>query len=140
MSDGIFFGASAGGFGRPEIVSFDTMQMKNTACPRCLLPVYVLRYLTTLFFFGLLAACSSSGRVVDHAFSFDIRRAIPAVDVIDYRYGTSGLPGARAVKWAIDEGIPSNPLCQDRCRVSLNMFNPPGAEQKARSEALFGRT
>lgn len=40
----------------------------------------------------LISACSSSGRVVDHAFGFDILRADPAVEVLDYSYGLSKLP------------------------------------------------
>lgn len=62
------------------------------------------RWLACLIIAGIVSACASNGRVVDHSFSFDVRRAIPAIEVIDYRYGTSGLPGARAEKWMVQEG------------------------------------
>lgn len=42
----------------------------------------------------LLAACASRGTIVDHAFSFDTFSDSPEVEVLDYRYGDSKLPGA----------------------------------------------
>jgi predicted small secreted protein len=52
----------------------------------------------------ILASCSTAGgRVVEHGFGFDIRRASPGVEIIDYRYGDSNFP-VRAPEWAVREG------------------------------------
>lgn len=52
----------------------------------------------------VLASCSTAGeRVVEHGFGFDIRRANPSVEIIDYRYGDSSFP-VRAPEWAVKEG------------------------------------
>lgn len=40
----------------------------------------------------LLTACSTE-RVVFHSFGFDVRGSVPAVKVLNYRYGTSNLIG-----------------------------------------------
>lgn len=53
-----------------------------------------------------LSACGITGpKVANHAFGFDVRNAIPAVEILDYRYGQSTLP-VRAPEWAIKEGRP----------------------------------
>lgn len=50
------------------------------------------------------AACSTSGaRVVEHGFGFDVRRANPSIEILDYRYGASNFP-VRAPDWAVKEG------------------------------------
>lgn len=67
----------------------------------------IARWLTWLCITLVLAACSSTGRVIDHSFGFEITGAVPAVEVIDYRYGISGLPGARAPEWMVEQGKPS---------------------------------
>lgn len=51
----------------------------------------------------LLAACAGGPRVVDHSFGFDIRNAVPAVEILDYRYGESRLP-VYAPEEAVREG------------------------------------
>lgn len=53
---------------------------------------------------ALLSACASTGNVVGHSFGFDVRGAKPAVELLDYRYGTSGLPGARPASYQVDAG------------------------------------
>lgn len=53
-----------------------------------------------------LAACATGPRVVDHSFGFDIRNAVPEVQILDYRYGSSGTTGTRPAKWALEEGKP----------------------------------
>jgi len=52
----------------------------------------------------LLSACSSSGRVVNHSFGFDVANAVPAVEVLDYHYGTFDSPGTRPAKWQLNSG------------------------------------
>lgn len=42
-----------------------------------------------------LSACATGPRVVDHAFSFDARWDSPGVEILNYRYGDSNLPGTR---------------------------------------------
>ena len=66
----------------------------------------LVRGLALLAFGFVLTGCSSKGRVVEHSFGFDIRRSVPAVEVLDYRYGISGLPGTRAPEWMVKEGKP----------------------------------
>lgn len=61
------------------------------------------RWLAGLGLTLALVACSSTGQVVDHSFGVDIRKAVPPVQVLDYRYGESKLP-VRADDWAIKEG------------------------------------
>lgn len=51
-----------------------------------------------------LGACASSQKAVRHSFSFDTRGAVPPVEVLDYRYGDSGMTGTRPPKWALEEG------------------------------------
>ena len=43
-------------------------------------------------------------RVVDHAFSFDANRESYDIEVLDYRYGTSKLPGTRPDEGFAKEG------------------------------------
>ena len=40
-----------------------------------------------------LTTCASGPRVVDHAFSFDARWDSPGIEVLNYRYGSSNMPG-----------------------------------------------
>ncbi len=52
----------------------------------------------------VLTSCSTTeGRVVEHGFGFDVRRANPSVEILDYRYGDSSFP-VRAPDWAVKEG------------------------------------
>ena len=53
----------------------------RTACLACLL---------------ILSACASGPSLVDHAFGFDARVDSPEALILDFRYGTSGLPGTSA--------------------------------------------
>lgn len=64
------------------------------------------RWLAGLGLTLALVACSSTGQVVDHSFGFDIRKAVPPVQVLDYHYGSSGMTGTRPAKWAVEEGTP----------------------------------
>jgi hypothetical protein len=51
----------------------------------------------------LIAACATKG-IVMHSFEFDARRDSPDVEILDYRYGDSKNPGARAPEWALKQG------------------------------------
>lgn len=53
-----------------------------------------------------LFGCASHGRIANHSFSFDVRGAVPAVELLEYRYGNSDLVGTRTSKWQIDAGVP----------------------------------
>ena len=44
------------------------------------------------------------GTVVYHGFGFDIRSSKPAVEIVDYRYGDSGMPSTRVADWMVAEG------------------------------------
>jgi hypothetical protein len=48
--------------------------------------------LTTLF---VAVGCANEPKVVDHAFTFNVGWDSPDVDLLDYRYGTSLLPGVQ---------------------------------------------
>lgn len=69
------------------------------------LSLNVVRCLAILASILFLTACATDPRVVEHSFGFDIRKSIPRVEVIDYRYGESKLP-VRAPEWAVKEGRP----------------------------------
>ena len=60
-----------------------------------------------------LAACASGPKVVDHAFSFDVHSDSPEVDLLDYRYGDSALPGTSNQPNLRDKG-------QAPLRISVN--------------------
>lgn len=70
-----------------------------------------MKLLHSIFFKGaittfvfILAACSTAkGRVVEHGFGFDVRRANPSVEILNYSYGDSSFP-VRAPAWAVKEG------------------------------------
>lgn len=66
----------------------------------------VMRWLTVLIVAAFLAACSTPENTAFHSFSFDTRSAVPAVEVLDYQYGSSGGTGTRPPKWALDAGRP----------------------------------
>ncbi len=64
--------------------------------------IYFKGAITT--FLLILSACSTvKGRVVEHGFGFDVRRANPSVEILDYSYGDSSFP-VRAPDWAVKEG------------------------------------
>lgn len=57
--------------------------------------------------FGCLcvsSACATDAQIVDHSFAFDARRDSPGVEVLDYRYGDSDLPGASNPDYIRKEG------------------------------------
>lgn len=41
----------------------------------------------------VLGACASGPAVVDHAFGFDARVDSPGIEILNFRYGASGMPG-----------------------------------------------
>src|SRR5258706_12703345 len=43
-----------------------------------------------------LAGCATGGPLVSHSFSFDAPRDSPGIEILDYRYGASKSPFARA--------------------------------------------
>lgn len=51
-----------------------------------------------------LTACATEPVLVEHGFNFDARRDRPEVEVLDYRYGDSMQPGARANPARVAEG------------------------------------
>lgn len=51
-----------------------------------------------------LAACATGPKLVEHGFSFDARQDRPEVELLDYRYGDSRQPGARADPARVAEG------------------------------------
>ncbi len=53
------------------------------------------RLLLVCFVLGALVsgACASGPAVVDHAFGFDARVDSPGIEILNFRYGASGLPG-----------------------------------------------
>ena len=50
------------------------------------------------------SACATGPQIVDHSFAFDARRDSPGVEVLDYRYGDSDLPGASNPDYIRKEG------------------------------------
>ena len=52
----------------------------------------------------LVAACADSTQIVDHTFAFDALTDSPGVQVLDYRYGDSRLPGAANPDYIRKEG------------------------------------
>jgi len=53
----------------------------------------------------LVAACVGRG-IVMHQFEFHADRDSPDIQILDYRYGDSKNPGARAPEWKLKEGKP----------------------------------
>lgn len=51
-----------------------------------------------------LASCATGSMLVEHGFNFDARQDRPEVEVLDYRYGDSRQPGARANPARVAEG------------------------------------
>lgn len=48
-----------------------------------------------------LAACTTEPRLTDHAFGFDAVHDSPDIEVLNYQYGNSKLPGVRPPEWAL---------------------------------------
>ncbi|WP_066732959.1 hypothetical protein [Cupriavidus sp. D384] len=65
---------------------------------------YFIFFLMVMLASLSLAACVSTQRTAAHAFSFDTRRAIPAVEVLDFRYGDSSMPGVHPEEWELKQG------------------------------------
>lgn len=62
------------------------------------------RFFAVLAAFMALTACATGPTLVEHGFSFDARQDRPEVEVLDYRYGDSKQPGARANPARVAEG------------------------------------
>ena len=54
----------------------------------------ILRWSAALLLASVLVACAGGPKIVDHACTFDVYSDSPGVDLLDYRYGDSDLPGA----------------------------------------------
>jgi hypothetical protein len=54
-----------------------------------------------------LTACASGPRVVDHAFEFSASSDSPGMEVLDFRYGDSKMPGTRASLDKLRNGRPT---------------------------------
>jgi hypothetical protein len=52
-----------------------------------------LKWYAALAVLAILAGCASGPKIVDHAFTFDVYTDSPEVELLDYRYGDSDLPG-----------------------------------------------
>ena len=63
--------------------------------------------LAMLLIASCLAACSTTTRLVDHGFEFDIRSKDATVEIMDYRYGSSDITGTRRPEWTKGAGRPS---------------------------------
>lgn len=63
-----------------------------------------VRWLALLTIVCALSACASDPRVIEHAFGFDARWDSPDVEVLDFRYGDSKLPGVRNPDWVLAKG------------------------------------
>ncbi len=70
-------------------------------------PNFLLRWLAWIVL-GLaiagLSACATGQKLTDHAFSFDARWDSPDVEILNYRYGDSNLPGTRMPAALLREG------------------------------------
>jgi len=64
---------------------------------------WIMRWLVGVLLVSALSACAAQ-HIEFHSFGFDIRRSTPAVEVLNYRYGTSNSPGTRAPAWLVAEG------------------------------------
>ncbi len=53
---------------------------------------------------AMLGACATGPALVVHTFSFDARQDSPDVEILDYRYGDSRQPGARAEPERVAQG------------------------------------
>ena len=53
---------------------------------------------------SIVSACATGPEIVDHSFAFDALRDSPGVEVLDYRYGDSKLPGASNPDYIRKEG------------------------------------
>jgi hypothetical protein len=56
-------------------------------------------WLGLVFFISILSACASAQHLPNHSFEFHAARDSPEVEILDYRYGDSKQPGARASEW-----------------------------------------
>ncbi len=61
-------------------------------------------FLTLVAIMWVATACAMQPRVVDHSFEFNASWDSPDVEVLDYRYGDSKLPGAAPPNWALESG------------------------------------
>jgi hypothetical protein len=62
------------------------------------------RNLLTLLLTYLLVACASGPKVINHGFEFHANWDSPDVEVIDFNYGDSHLPGVRNPEWVQELG------------------------------------
>jgi len=65
--------------------------------------VYV-RFLTLMAIMWVATACAIQPQVVRHSFEFDALSDSPDVEVLNYRYGNSKLPGVAPADWALARG------------------------------------
>lgn len=54
------------------------------------------------------SACAMEPTLTDHAFSFDVVRESPNIEIVDYRYGNSRQPGARPEGSRVAQGTGIN--------------------------------
>jgi hypothetical protein len=74
--------------------------MKNSS--RARLSALVIAVVLTL------AACATRPALTDHGFQFDALRDSPGIEILNYRYGTSDLPGTRVPPGALKGEIPQH--------------------------------
>lgn len=66
-----------------------------------------IRWVLLGWVLACLTACASGPRMVDHAFSFDARWDSPGIEVLNYRYGSSNMPGTHIAPELLRTGQPS---------------------------------
>ena len=66
--------------------------------------VMCVRFFALLAIMWVATACAMQPQVVRHSFEFNASWDSPDVEVLDYRYGDSKLPGAAPPNWALESG------------------------------------
>lgn len=64
----------------------------------------LFRWLVALAALLVAVGCANEPKVVDHAFTFNVGRDSPDIDLLDYRYGDSRLPGTSNSERLREEG------------------------------------
>ena len=82
--------------------------MKIAVLPRELhwLSKRILCLTAMLFVLLMLFSCATFSQTANHGFQFDIRGKDATVEVMDFRYGLSDLPGTRVPAWAKERSQP----------------------------------
>lgn len=71
---------------------------------RSLATMTLFRFLVAFVALLVASGCANEPKVVNHAFTFDVGEDSPDVDLLDYRYGDSRLPGTSNSERLREEG------------------------------------